>query len=242
MWGEFVYSGSSVHGKLWEGWASYRFCRWEAIMRLAMNHLVTDRLAVVGVTIVSVARSGVVGCTFAVLAMGGLVGCDSIKKQQPSAATTKSGESEHSHAAGGHSHDAKHGGHHIHLSPSGLGAEWTHQEDGTVTVYFDDVVAQGNKIESVTIQLKVQGNAPKSYTLTAKTDASQHTDAIQKSDASQNPDASPKLDGAVFAIKDQALLTALEVKEGVQVEVIAKVNGTEQRAQIVHEEHEGHHH
>ncbi len=161
------------------------------------------------------------------------VGCDSKSGTDTAPAAnmttktpseSKSDSHGHSHA---HSHDhgdhGEHGGHLVHLSPSGAHAEWAHDDEtGTLTVYLEEIVSGGAKVERVQVELEVSGNPKKTYDLESGKD-------------------DHNIENSVFTIKSAELLTALEMPEGVKAKLIVVVDGAEQSCMLEHS-HDDHGH
>ncbi len=147
----------------------------------------------------------------------GMTGCQT--KVPP---TKKSGEHDHAHD---HSHEeGKHGGHLADLEPMGAHVEWAHDDEkGTVTIYCEEIVAGGAKVEKVQIEVKVGTEEPKVYDL-AGSAADEH-----------------KIEGSIFTITDPALVTAMEV-EGVKSTLMVTVDGKVQKASLEHDHGHDHGH
>ncbi len=139
------------------------------------------------------------------LAMIWIPGCDS---SAPPNANLHS----HAHAAHG-----PHGGHLVHLEPNGIHAEWAHDDDsGKLSVYLEEAIQSGKKIEGVRVELEVTGSPKKTYDLIAN-------------------------DKGVYELVSPELLTAIEVGAGDSAKVAAKlivsIDGQEAAAQMEHHEH-----
>jgi hypothetical protein len=129
------------------------------------------------------------------------------------------GHEGHSHAAHG-----PHGGHIIELGDEEYHAEWTHDDDGKVTVYLlDHDMKEEVPIEAkeITIEVKV-GDAPSTFKLLA----------VQASDGDM-----PK--SAKFEIVDKGLLGVLEsLSKGVTARLkIPAINGKRYEAAILPDDH-----
>lgn len=79
------------------------------------------------------------------------LGCQPQAKQETAEAAPSTPADAHDH---GHEDTGPHGGHLLHLSPSGTHAEWTHDDDShLLTVYLDDF--ESEKISNVKFVVKV---------------------------------------------------------------------------------------
>lgn len=165
------------------------------------------------------------------LAMLMVVGCkpQATNSSSPNASVASSGtkppSESHSHA---HSHEhgdvGEHGGHLVHLEPSGSHAEWAHDDaSGTLTVYLEEIVSGGAKVDRVQVELEVTGQSKKSYDLVGGAD-------------------DHKIENSVFTIKSPELITALEMPEGVKATLIVVVDGMEQRCTLEHHHDHDHDH
>jgi len=139
---------------------------------------------------------------------------------------------EHAHGEAEHAHDhshahGPHGGHVIEIGEEEYHAEWTHADDGTVTIYILDA-AMKNEVpiaaESITIDTKIGENIA-SFTLPA----------VDRSEGDM-----PK--SAKFELVDKNLLGVLEtLSKGVTATLKADINGKNYEAPITHDDH-GHKH
>ncbi len=135
--------------------------------------------------------------------------------------TTKTTADAHNHA---HGDEGEHGGHLVHLEPSGEHAEWLHDDEkGTVTVFMEEAVSEGAKVDSVRVDLEVTGNLKKMYQLDASSD--EH-----------------KIANSVFTIKSPELVTALGVGEGVKATLVVTIDGKEQSCKLEHDHGHDHDH
>ncbi|MFN4906437.1 MAG: hypothetical protein ACK5LQ_14495 [Planctomycetota bacterium] len=174
------------------------------------------------------------------------VGCDAPKKGgSKQAAGAKSSAHDHDHDHGhdhGHDHsDGKsakkddHAGHdHPEHGPNGghiahfdtnatTHFEWAHDEEKqTLTVYFEELVSGGNKIESVEVVVTSSG---------------------QEKKFKLEPLESAKIAGSIFQVKDQELLTLVgasgQDEKGVQARLVAKIDGKEEKLLLI--DHHHHH-
>jgi hypothetical protein len=150
-------------------------------------------------------------------------------------APTKGGE-DHGHEHGekggehaGHDHAAHgpHGGHLIEIGEEEYHAEWTHADDGTVTIYILDSEAKNEvpiPAEDITIETKIGENAAEFKLL-----------AVNRSEGDM-----PKT--AKFELVDKNLLGVLEtLSKGVTATLKADINGKMYNAPITHDDH-GHKH
>lgn len=125
-----------------------------------------------------------------------------------------------------HAHHGPHGGHIIEIGKEEYHAEWTHDDDGTVTVYIlDSDMKKEVPItdEKVVIEIKA-GETVKSYELMA----------INRSEGDE-PKASQ------FEIVDKGLLGGLESLKGLEAALKVNINGKEFVAPIKEEEHDHKH-
>ncbi len=155
----------------------------------------------------------VVSLAIAILSIVGLVGC-----QPPSAKPANKTDAGDAHS---HDHEAHgpNGGHMIHLEPSGSHAEWTHDdESGKLAIHLEEVEEFGKKIDSVKVELEVQGEPKKTYDFVS-------------------------FDKGIYELISSELLTAIEIGSGDKAKVSAKlivsIDGQEQTASL---EHHDHHH
>jgi len=132
---------------------------------------------------------------------------------------TKAGGDEHDHA---HEH-GPHGGHVVEIGNEEYHAEWTHADDGTVTVYVLDAEMKNEvpiAVEDITIEAKIQ-DQPFTYKLLA----------VNRSEGDM-----PKT--AKFELIDKNLLGVLEtLGKGVTATLKAEINGKAYDAPITHDEH-----
>ncbi|MCY2974328.1 MAG: hypothetical protein NTW52_06630 [Planctomycetota bacterium] len=131
----------------------------------------------------------------------------------------------HGHDHAGHDHSSDHGpngGHLVDLAPSNSHGEWAHDDEtGKITLFFTDSLKAGQKVESARIDLNVAGQEPKSYEFKGTEKGS-------------------------FELESLELLTALELCSGepdskVTAKLVAKIDGKEESAPVVHHDH-GHSH
>lgn len=118
--------------------------------------------------------------------------------------------------AGGHvhSHDelGAHGGHMLHMEPTGVHAEWTHDDDThTITVYLEDF--DSSKIKEAKFVAKI-GEATEEFPLVAGDDG--------------------------WSITSEVLMTHIDMGEAAEVSFVVVDDSGEQKAKI--EAHEHHHH
>ena len=149
----------------------------------------------------------------------------------------KTGEHDHDHGPDGKGHDEKghdhshahgpHDGHIVEIGNEEYHAEWTHADDGTVTVYVLDAEMKNEvpiAAESITIDLKI-GETSKSFTL----------EAVERSEGDM-----PKT--AKFQVLDKGLVEVLKGLGGsVTATLKLDINGKPYEAAITHDDH-GHKH
>ena len=147
------------------------------------------------------------------LAMASFVAC-----QPPATKPTNKPADGDAHAHS-HDHDAHgpHGGHMIHLEPSGSHAEWTHDDDsGKLAIHLEEVEEFGKKIDSVKVELEVKGEPKKTYDFASA-------------------------GKGVYELVSQELMTAIEVgsgdKEKVSAKLVVSIEGKEETATLEHHEH-----
>ncbi len=168
------------------------------------------------------------------------VGCDAPKNQgakQGTSAKSSGHDHDHGHDHGegksdkkddhaGHDHPehGPNGGHIAHFDSSPTTHfEWAHDEDKqTLTVYFEELVSGGNKIESVEVVVTSSG---------------------QEKKFKLEPLESAKIAGSIFQVKDQELLTLVGAsgkdEKGVQARLVAKIDGKEEKLLLI--DHHHHH-
>lgn len=128
------------------------------------------------------------------------------------------------HAGHDHPEHGPNGGHIAHFDTSATTHfEWAHDEDKqTLTVYFEELVSGGNKIESVEVVVTSSG---------------------QEKKFKLEPLESAKIAGSIFQIKDQELLTLVGASDkdekGVQARLVAKIDGKEEKLLLI--DHHHHH-
>lgn len=151
-------------------------------------------------------------------------GCETKVSPKPDG-TNKTAQGAHDHD---HDHDhpehGPHGGHiaHFDTSPT-THFEWAHDDDNqTLTVYFEELVSGGAKIESVEIRVTSDGSEKK-FTL--------------------SPDEGAKIAGSIFQAKDAELLTLVGASgddpKGVQAKMFVVIDG-KQESILLKDDH--HHH
>ena len=138
---------------------------------------------------------------------------------------TKAGGDEHGHD---HSHEhGLHGGHVVEIGNEEYHAEWTHADDGTVTVYLLDAEVKNEvpiPAEEITIETKI-GDKASTFKLAA----------VNRSEGDM-----PKT--AKFEVVDKGLLGVLEaLSEKVTATLKLDINGKPYEAAIKHDDH-GHKH
>jgi len=134
----------------------------------------------------------------------------------------------HDHAPKEETHDhpehGPHGGHvaHFDTSPT-THFEWAHDDDAhTLTVFFEELVSAGAKVESVDVVVS-SGGTEKSFKLAALESA--------------------KISGSIFEAKDQELLTLVGASgddpKGVQAKLVVTIDGKKESV-LLKDDH--HHH
>ena len=162
------------------------------------------------------------------IALGSFVCFSGCEPKKPSSSGTKSSQAGHDHSAdphAGHDH-AAHGpnGGHLEHFDTGAHFEWAH-DDAThkLTIFFDELVSGGAKIESVNVDV-VSGSETKSFSL--------------------EKDENAKVDGAVFSLANEELMTLLEASgtdaKGVQSKLVVMIDGKAQSCLLKHDD--GHKH
>lgn len=150
----------------------------------------------------------------ALVAIVVLIGCQPPETKQAKRPPTDNDSHAHSHD---HDDHGPHGGHLIHLEPSGSHAEWTHDDDsGKLAIHVEEIVEFGKKIDSVKVELEIKGEPKKSYDFAAA-------------------------GKGVYELVSPELLTAIEVgsgaKEKVSVKLVLSIDGKEDTASLEHHEH-----
>ena len=131
----------------------------------------------------------------------------------------------HDHSAHGHGDTGPHDGHIHDTSDAHFHAEWTHTEDGRVTVYILDSSATADhpiEAKSVIIETAIEGGAVTPYELKSVGDGET---------------------SVAFEITDLALLAVLKVAsdEGATATLKFSAEGKDVTAMIKHDDH-GHSH
>ncbi|GIW98723.1 MAG: hypothetical protein KatS3mg111_2056 [Pirellulaceae bacterium] len=134
----------------------------------------------------------------------------SVERTADSSAQAASGDSHH------HAHDdlGPHGGHWIHLQPTGAHAEWTHDDEThTISVYLEPSL--DDSVEAVQFEVKI-GEQTEQFPLQRK--------------------------GEAWTIVSEPLLTHLNMGEAVDT-TLQVVSGDQQLSARIeaHEEHHHHH-
>lgn len=162
------------------------------------------------------------------------LGCDNAKSTPNKTATSHDHDHDHDHdkakdkddSHAGHSHPehGPNGGHiaHFDTNPT-THFEWAHDDDNhLLTVYFEDLVSAGAKIEAVEVVVTSDGSEKK-YTLA--------------------PLDSAKIAGSVFQAKDQEMLTLVgasgDDEKGVQARLYVTIDGKKESL-LLKDDH--HHH
>jgi ABC-type nickel/cobalt efflux system permease component RcnA len=153
------------------------------------------------------------------------LGCNGSNPPKGSGKTSDAHGHDHDHDHD-HAHHGPHGGHIIEIGKEEYHAEWTHDDDGTVTVYILDADMKKEvpiADEKVVIEIKAGENV-KSYDLLA----------VNRTEGDE-PKASQ------FEIKDKGLVGGLEALKGLEAALKVNINGKEFTAPITHEEHDHKH-
>ena len=154
----------------------------------------------------------ILSISLAFLSLPSIIGCGGGGENSAgnsSTAQQDSDDSDHGH----HHHDlGPHGGHMLHLEPSGVHAEWTHDDESyLVSVFLDDFEA--DKIQAVKFVTKI-GDESEEYPL----------------ESTENG----------WTISSEALLTNINMGEAVDVSLVVVDDAGEQTCTI--DEHGHHHH
>ncbi|MCY3007225.1 MAG: hypothetical protein NTV29_14770 [Planctomycetota bacterium] len=126
------------------------------------------------------------------------------------------------HAGHDHPEHGPNGGHIAHFDTSATTHfEWAHDEDKqTLTVFFEELVSGGNKIDSVEVVVTSSG---------------------QEKKFKLEPLESAKIAGSIFQVKDQELLTLVgasgKEEKGVQARLVAKIDGKEEKLLLIDHHH-----
>jgi hypothetical protein len=167
-------------------------------------------------------------CLLAAVAIW-ITGCPTATNTTPKVGEEHGHEhGEHAHGEAGHAHDHSHahglhGGHIIEIGEEEYHAEWTHADDGTVTIYILDA-AMKNEVpipaENITIETKI-GETAATFTLAA----------VNRTEGDM-----PK--SAKFELVDKNLLGVLEtLSKGVTATLKVTINDKLYDAPITHDEH-----
>ena len=153
-----------------------------------------------------------------------VTGCPSSGPPGPVSNPPPAAEHDHAHE---HVHGPN-GGHVIELGEEEYHAEWTHDEDGKVTIYLLDKEVKNPvpiAAESITIETKIGDKPPATFTLAA----------MDRSEGDM-PKASK------FEVVDKNLLGVLEsLSEGVTATLKVTINDKPYEGKFTHDDH-GHKH
>ena len=156
-----------------------------------------------------------------------VIGCGGNNAPKMSGKGSDSHGHDHGHEHGhDHAHHGPHGGHIIEIGKEEYHAEWTHDEDGKITVYvLDSEMKKEVPIadEKIVIEVKV-GDIVNSYDLLA----------VNRTEG-DNPTASQ------FEVTNKQLLGGLEAIKGIEATLKLKISDKEFAAPITHDDH-GHKH
>ncbi len=143
-----------------------------------------------------------------VLAVGcGPAATDDSTSQKPAEDQTDA------HAGHDHGEMGPHGGHLLHLEPTGLHAEWTHDDEAhLISVFVDDLAAED--INEIKFIAKLDGGETEEFAMEATDEG--------------------------WAITSEALMTHLNMGEAVNVDLVVVCKDGEQSTKI--EAHDHHHH
>ncbi len=126
------------------------------------------------------------------------------------------GESGHGHGAHG-----PHGGHILETSNSHFHAEWSHTDNGVITVHIlDESGTETHPIEAKTVEIEtaIAGGSPKTYVLNATGDGEE---------------------SATFQASDLSLMAAMKIagQQGATATLKFHSHGEDVVANIVHDDH-----
>ncbi len=142
------------------------------------------------------------------------IGCQSQATQQAATETEAEANEGESHAGHSHSHDeiGPHGGHLLHLEPSQVHAEWTHDDEThLITVHLDDFDA--DKLTAAKFVVKV-GDQTEEFALDAGDQG--------------------------WSITSEALMNHINMGEAADVQLVVTDDEGDHTAKI--EAHDHHHH
>ena len=147
----------------------------------------------------------------ALACLGIALGCQpATTKTNAPATTPAAAPDEHAHA---HEETGPHGGHMLHLEPTGAHAEWTHDDEKhLITVYLDDMDRE--KITAVKFVVDIPNAEPEEFALTAGDNG--------------------------WTLTSETLVTHMNMGEAATVKLVIIDDSGEQSTKIEHHEH--HHH
>ncbi len=152
-------------------------------------------------------------------------GCSGGDETPPAnASSATGGDAADPHAGHDHAAAGPHDGHVLVTSDDHFHAEWTHSDDGKVTVYILDSTGAADhpiNAESVDIETSIEGGESKTYSLAA---------------VGEQP-------ATAFEVIDAELLHVLKIAgEGASATLKFSAEGKDVTATIEHEDHSGHKH
>ncbi len=157
-----------------------------------------------------------------------LIGCEVKTTNAPTAMKDTGAAKKDVHGDSHDHHDhpehGANGGHVAHFdSNPTVHFEWAHDDDqNTLTVYFEELVSGGGKVEMVEVRVKSPDDEKK---------------------FSLAPDEKAKVKGSVFQAKDAELLTLVGASgkdpKGVQAKMVAVIDGKEETVLLI-DEHDHH--
>lgn len=158
-------------------------------------------------------------CALALVAALTLTGCPS-NTSAPPAPTTPTGGGD-PHAGHNHPPHGPHGGHILETSDDHFHAEWTHGDEGLVTIFILDSSAENDhpiEADTVLIETAIDGGDTKEYKLLS----------VGEGDES-----------AEFSVTSPALMAALKIasEEGATATLKFNAEGKDVTGKIIHSAH-----
>lgn len=142
-----------------------------------------------------------------VFLLAALVGCQPTSTGTNATTGGDSMAEKDAHAGHNHDHDetGPRGGHILHFEPTGVHAEWTHDDEtGLITVYMDDFST--DKIEMAKFMVEIPESDPEEFSLEAGEDG--------------------------WTVTSEALMTHMNMGETVEVKLVIVDDSGEQSAKI----------